>query len=167
MFAFLLALLAMCSTLVGGYFAARSRQHIHLLMVFGAGVLLGAVFFDLLPESLLVAGQQGWSIRMVLGIVIGAFIFFYLTERFLVLHVHADDCDIEAHQHLGRLSAVGLILHSILDGAAIGAGSLVNWQTGLLVAVAGIVHDFSDGLKTILLVNHRGTARKQGFAFFF
>src|SRR5437899_1455888 len=136
MFAIILASLAMCSTLIGGYFAARSRQYIHLLMGFGAGVLLGAVFFDLLPESLLVAGEQGWSTRMVLGIVIGAFMLFYLTERFLLLHVHADDCDIEAHQHLGRLSAVGLIAHSTLDGAAIGAASLVNWQTALLVAIA-------------------------------
>src|SRR5947209_11470386 len=98
LFPILLALLAMISTLIGGYFAARSRQYIHLLMGFGAGVLLGAVFFDLLPESLLVAGEQGWSTRMVLGIVIGAFMLFYLTERFLLLHVHADDCDIEAHQ---------------------------------------------------------------------
>src|SRR5258708_22092162 len=106
MFAVVLALLAMCSTLGGGYLAARSTKHIHLLMGFGAGVLLGAVFFDLLPESLLIAGEQGWSARVVLGIVIGAFIFFYLTERFLVLHVHADDCDVQAHQHLGRMSAV-------------------------------------------------------------
>src|SRR5256885_478624 len=112
LFAILLALLAMVSTLAGGYLAARSRRYIHLLMGFGAGVLLGAVFFDLLPESLSVARGQGWSTRMILAVVIGAFMFFYLTERFLVLHVHADDCDVEAHQHLGRLTAVGLIAHS-------------------------------------------------------
>src|SRR6266571_7176219 len=114
MFAIFLALLAMCSTLLGGYFAARFRLHIHLLMGFGAGVLLGAVFFDLLPESLAVGADQGWSMRVILAIVIGAFMFFYLIERFLVLHVHADDCDVEAHQHLGRLTAVGLIAHSVL-----------------------------------------------------
>src|SRR5438132_2300951 len=104
--------LAMLSTLTGGFIAIKAHRRIHLLMGFGAGVLLGAVFFDLLPESLTVAGEQGWSTRLILGIVIGAFMLFYLTERFLVLHVHADDCDIEAHQHLGRLSAVGLIAHS-------------------------------------------------------
>jgi len=101
----------------------------------------GAVFFDLLPESLAVAGQQGWSTRVVLAIVIGAFIFFYLIERFLVLHVHADDCDVESHRHLGRLSAIGLIAHSTLDGVAIGAASLVNWQTALIGRRAIIVHE--------------------------
>ncbi len=40
----------------------------HLLMGLGAGVLLGAVFFDLLPEALSVAAAQGWSSRFVLGL---------------------------------------------------------------------------------------------------
>jgi len=155
----------MCSTLVGGYFAARSKGSTHLLMGFGAGVLLGAVFFDLLPESLAVAAQQGWSTRVVLAIVIGAFIFFYLIERFLVLHVHADDCDVESHRHLGRLTAIGLIAHSTLDGAAIGAASLVNWQTALMVAAAIIVHDASDGLNTILLVTQGERPRRLDILF--
>src|ERR671939_597153 len=47
--------LAMCSTLAGGYVAVKARHRIHLLMGLGAGVLLGAVFFDVLPEALSVA----------------------------------------------------------------------------------------------------------------
>ena len=46
------------------------------------------------------------------------------------------------------------MVHSTLDGAAIGAAALVNWRTGLLVALAVIAHDMSDGLNTILLVTH-------------
>ena len=45
--------LAMVSTLAGGYIAIVARHRVHLLMGLGAGVLLGAVFFDLLPESLI------------------------------------------------------------------------------------------------------------------
>jgi ZIP family zinc transporter len=151
----------MCSTLVGGYVAIKAQRRIHLLMGLGAGVLLGAVFFDLLPESLSVAREQGWNIRIILGIVVAGFLLFYLTERLLVLHAcPEDDCTNQAHQHIGRLSAVGLIVHSTLDGAAIGAASLVSWQTGLLVALAVIAHDSSDGLNTILLVTHGERARR-------
>ena len=151
----------MCSTLAGGYVAIKAQRRIHLLMGLGAGVLLGAVFFDLLPESLSVAREQGWNIRIILGIVVAGFLLFYLTERLLVLHAcPEDDCTNQAHQHIGRLSAVGLIVHSTLDGAAIGAASLVSWQTGLLVALAVIAHDSSDGLNTILLVTHGERARR-------
>jgi hypothetical protein len=45
------------------------------------------------------------------------------------------------------LSVVGLIIHRPLDGAA----SLMNWQTGLLAALAVVAHDTSDWMNTILL----------------
>ena len=158
--------LAMLSTLTGGFIAIKAHRRIHLLMGLGAGVLLGAVFFDLLPESLVVAGVQGWSPRIILGIVIVGFLMFYLTERLLVLHAcPEDDCGNQAHQRIGRLSAIGLIVHSTLDGAAIGAASLVNWQAGLLVALAVIAHDTSDGLNTILLVTHGERARRGDLVF--
>jgi zinc transporter, ZIP family len=162
MTALLFTSLAMVSTLTGGYLAMAARRRMHLLMGVGAGVLLGAVFFDLLPESLAVARERGWSFRIVLGTVVVGFLLFYLTERLLVLHSCAEeDCDNQVHKHLGRMSVIGLIVHSTLDGAAIGAATLVNWRTGLLVAMAVIVHDVSDGLNTILLVT-RGERASRG-----
>ena len=159
--------LAMCSTLAGGYVAvAARRRRLHLLMGLGAGVLLGAVFFDLLPEALSVAQEQEWDFRIVLGIVLGGFLLFYLVERLLVLHACPEgDCTNEVHQHIGRLGSVGLIVHSTLDGAAIGAASLVNWRTGLLVALAVIAHDMSDGLNTILLVTHGEQPQRRDYLF--
>jgi ZIP family zinc transporter len=166
MVTFLFTSLAMCSTLVGGYIAVAARRSIHLLMGLGAGVLLGAVFFDLLPEALSVAEDQGWSFRIVLGIVLGGFLLFYLVERLLVLHSCPEgDCTNEVHQHIGRLGSIGLIVHSTLDGAAIGAASLVNWRTGLLVALAVIAHDMSDGLNTILLVTHGEKVQRKDYLF--
>jgi len=162
----LFTFLAMCSTLVGGYIAVAARRQIHLLMGLGAGVLLGAVFFDLLPESLSVAATQGWNSRVVLGIVVAGFLIFYLVERLLVLHSCPEGvCTNEVHQHVGRLGSIGLIVHSTLDGAAIGAATLVNWRTGLLVALAVIAHDMSDGLNTILLVTHGEQVRHRDVVF--
>ena len=166
MLTFIFTSLAGLSTLTGGLIAIRARHRVHLLMGLGAGVLLGAVFFDLLPESLSVAVQRGWNIRINLALVVIGFLMFYLTERLLVLHAcPEDDCSNQAHQHIGRLSAVGLIIHSTLDGAAIGAAALVSWQTGVLVGLAVIAHDASDGLNTILLVTHGERARRADLIF--
>ncbi|HYX42452.1 MAG TPA: ZIP family metal transporter, partial [Pyrinomonadaceae bacterium] len=99
-------------------------------------------------------------------IVIAGFLIFYLAERLLVLHACPEgDCTNDVHQHIGRLGSVGLMVHSTLDGAAIGAAALVNWRTGLLVALAVIAHDMSDGLNTILLVTHGEQARRKDFLF--
>ncbi len=154
--------LAMLSTLAGGFAAIRFRRRIHLLMGFGAGVLLGATFFDLLPESLAIAQEQQWNPKFVLAIVIAGFVLFYLVERLLILHACPEgDCENEAHKQVGRMGAIGLIAHSTLDGMAIGAASLVDWQTGLLVALAVVAHDSSDGLNTILIIT-RGEKAKKG-----
>ena len=158
----LLTSLAMLSTLGGGLAAIYFRRRIHLLMGFGAGVLLGATFFDLLPESLSIAQEQGWDFKIILGVVVIGFLAFYLTERILILHACPEgDCENEAHHQVGRLGAIGLIAHSTLDGMAIGAAALVGWHTGLLVALAVVAHDSSDGLNTILIIT-RGEPVKKG-----
>ena len=154
--------LAMLSTLGGGFAAIYARRRIHLLMGFGAGVLLGATFFDLLPEALAIAGEQQWDAKFVLAVVVIGFLVFYLVERVLILHACPEgDCENEAHKQVGRMGAIGLIAHSTLDGMAIGAASLVGWQTGLLVALAVVAHDSSDGLNTILIIT-RGEPLAKG-----
>jgi hypothetical protein len=50
MLALLLTSLAAVSTFIGGWSAIRPRRWTHLLLGFGAGALLGATFFDLLPD---------------------------------------------------------------------------------------------------------------------
>ncbi len=162
MLTLLLTSLAMLSTLAGGFAAIYARRRIHLLMGFGAGVLLGATFFDLLPESLSIAQEQQWNSKFILGIVIIGFLGFYLIERLLILHACPEgDCENEAHKQIGKMGAIGLIAHSTLDGMAIGAASLIDWQTGLLVALAVVTHDSSDGLNTILIIT-RGEPLAKG-----
>ena len=137
MMVLLLTGLAMVSTFCGGLVAAHSHKRIHLLLGVGAGMLLGATFFDLLPESVEVGQTQGWSVRVILLLLVAGFLGFYVLERVLILHACAeDDCFNEAHRRIGRLSVMGLIAHSTLDGAAIGAATLVSWRVGIVVALA-------------------------------
>jgi ZIP family zinc transporter len=156
----------MGSTVCGGLVAIRGQKRLHLLLGLGAGMLLGATFFDLLPESIEAAQSQGWTARGMLLVLVLGFLGFYVTERVLILHSCAeDDCSNEAHRRFGRLSSIGLIAHSTLDGAAIAAATLVGWRQGIVVALAIIAHDLSDGLNTIMLVTRGEKPRRTDFAF--
>jgi zinc transporter ZupT len=162
--AILLTAFAALSTLLGGWLALRARKHIHLLLGFGAGVLLGATFFDLLPEAIDAAGERGWTSREILGLTVAGFLIFYLGQRFLSLQ-SCPSSDCEAGRHVGRMSAIGLIAHSTMDGASIAAATLISWRIGMVVAVGIIVHDITDGLNTILLVTRGASASKKDLAF--
>lgn len=166
LFGLVLSAFATLSTLLGGLVAVRGQKRLHLLLGLGAGMLLGATFFDLLPESIDTAQSQGWSARGMLLILVIGFLGFYVAERALILHSCAeDDCSNEAHRRFGRLSSIGLIAHSTLDGAAIGAATLVGWREGVIVALAIIAHDMSDGLNTIMLVTRGEAPKRLDFAF--
>ena len=129
-------------------------------------MLLGATFFDLLPESIEAAQSQGWGARAMFVVLVIGFLGFYVAERVLILHSCAEgDCTNEAHRRLGRMSVMGLIAHSTLDGAAIGAASLVNLRVAIVVALAIVAHDLSDGLNTMLLVTRGEAVRPADFIF--
>lgn len=162
----LLSACAAASTICGGVVAVRAQNRVHLLFGLGAGMLLGATFFDLLPESVETAVSQNWSARSMFLVLVVGFVVFYVAERVMILHSCVEgDCSNEAHRRFGRMSAMGLIAHSTLDGAAIGAATLLSWREGVVVALAIIAHDSSDGLNTMMLVTRGERARQTDFVF--
>jgi zinc transporter ZupT len=54
-----LSLVAFLSTCAGGLFALRFRDRLHFILSFTAGVLLGVVSFDILPEIFELARKGG------------------------------------------------------------------------------------------------------------
>lgn len=155
-FAMLSAVVAFFSTMVGGLAALRWARHVKSLMALAGGVVLAAVFFDLLPDAV----QRAVDLHMNVGFPIGAVLVGYLTFRTVerIVHHHHED---DESSMAGAVGAVGFVIHSFFDGLAIGLGFRVDSALGLLVAIAVIGHDFSDGLNTVsYLVAHSQPTRR-------
>ena len=159
MSAVLLSLATFFSTLGGGLLAFRFRDRLHFVLSFTAGVLLGVVAFDVLPEIFALASEReldagGAMIALVIG-----FLLFHGLEKFVLIH-HVHEADYPAHHHpqVGVLSALALAGHSFADGVGIGLAFQVSASVGTVVAIAVIAHDFCDGLNTVsLMLVHRNT----------
>jgi len=162
MTAVLLALAAFASTLAGGLFALRFRDRLHYLLAFTAGVLLGVVAFELLPEIYGIAGTSGAGATGAMIALVAGFLVFHGLEKFLLVH-HAHEEDYAEHRHpqVGLVSAFALAGHSFMDGVGIGLAFQAGPAVGVAVALAVIAHDFCDGLNTVgLMLSHRNpTAR--------
>lgn len=152
------------STFAGGLFALRHRDRLHLLLGFSAGVILGVIAFDLLPEIDRLAHDTGTSfLTPMVALVIG-FLGFHSIEKMLLIHA-AHEGEYGSHSHglpsVGVASALALAGHSMTDGIAIGLGFQVSTAAGVAVAVAVIGHDFVDGLNTVsLMLSNRNTRRR-------
>ena len=150
------------STLGGGLIALRFRDRLHFILSFTAGVILGVVSFDILPEIFRLSQEQGVDAMWAMVALVFGFLLFHGLEKFLLLHhAHEDNYATHHHPKVGVYSALALITHSFMDGVAIGLAFQASEAVGVVVAIAVIAHDFSDGLNTVsLMLVHRNTTSR-------
>jgi ZIP family zinc transporter len=147
---------ASIATMIGGLFAMSLRDRLHLVLGFSAGAVIGVAFFDLIPEALETGAV--WGSRTICLLCAAGFFLYTLIDRVMVLHAHADGEHCHNHQR-GWLGAGSFSAHSILDGFAIGIAFQASRAVGTVVAIAVLVHDFSDGLNTVNVVVRNGGDR--------
>jgi ZIP family zinc transporter len=158
--ALLVAILTVFSTAAGGIVGLRARDRMHLVLGASAGILLGLVAFDLLPEMFRLGGVPDGVPWFMVAFVLG-FLVLHIVERAAGVHEPVDSEYGEHHHDLGgSLGAAGLIGHSFLDGLGIGLAFQVSSTVGWAVAIAVLAHDFADGLNTVTLMRRAGHSRR-------
>lgn len=161
--------MAFVSTLLGGVFALRFKDKLHLILGFSAGAIIGVAFFDLLPEALELGGKAYGATRITSIVALG-FIIYTILDRFVFFHSNNTEDTEHEEQSVnkrGILGAGSLSIHSFLDGGAIGLAFQVSTAVGMIVAIAVLVHDFSDGINTVNMVLKNSGNREQAFGWLF
>lgn len=154
------------------------KRRSDLLLSFSGGVMLGASFFHMLPEAIELGGA-GTVPAVLLG-----FLALYLLERFVLIHicgepgmnqalatatvdhphdhghpghVHGDEAGCEVHT-LGLAAWIGMSIHTMVDGFALGAA---NHQEGLgiLVFIAILAHKVPSSFSLSSILRSEGYGR--------
>ena len=147
-----MAFVTFLSTLVGGAVTIRFRKALPYFFAFASGSLIAVSFFDILPESLRISESISLPVKYVMITAVASFFFYSLLEKYFLTH-HYHEEEGKEHGHImGPVGAGGLVIHSFLDGVAIGTAYQVNSSVGLIVALAVISHDFTDGANTVTLM---------------
>ncbi len=145
---------AFLSALAGGFLALRAIRHVGLIIALGAGIRIGAAYFDLIPESV---EHLGGSLDLAMIFTAVGFLAFYAIEKLTALHVgHETAAELdhgdESHRHIGFIGSLGMSFHSFLDGVALAAGLAIGGGLGLVIAAVVIMHRFSDGIGIVSLL---------------
>lgn len=155
----IISLAAFLATALGGLFALRFNDRLHLILGFSAGAVVGVAFFDLLPESIALAGTS-FSVATITSAVALGFVAYLFLDRVITLHAHTDE---NGHGERSVLGAGSLSFHSLLDGIAIGLSFQVSLAVGAIVSIAVLAHDFSDGINTVGLILKNGGTKQSAF----
>jgi len=158
----IITIAAFFSTLLGGLFALKFKDKLHLILGFSAGSVIAVAFFDLIPEAIKL-GSVNFEISFITGIIALGFIIYMILDRFIFLHSHNhEEGEVCLHPR-GKLGAGSFSFHSLLDGMIIGLAFQVSTAVGIIVAVAVITHSFSDGINTVNVILKNNGSKKEAF----
>ena len=161
-----LAALTVIATFMGGLLALRAKDRFHLVLGLSAGLLLGLVGFDLLPEIFEMNSSELGGVKTISIALISGFLFLHFLEQFVGSHEPAESDYGHDHKHAveiaGVVGAVSMAGHIFLDGVALALAFKVSTELGIAVFIAMIVHAFSDGLNTVALLIKTNQWREKG-----
>ena len=161
-----LAATTVLATFSGGMLALRAKDRFHLVLGLSAGLLLGLVGFDLLPEIFEMNTNNLIGVRTTSVALIAGFLSLHFIEQFAGSHEPAESDYGHEHTHsveiAGTVGAIAMAGHIFLDGVALALAFKVSNALGYAVFIAMLVHAFSDGLNTVALLVKTGQWRSRG-----
>ncbi len=156
-------------SLVGIYALSLKEQTLHrillILVAFSAGSILGAAYFDLLPEAIeFFEAESIVYIYVTMG-----FILFFFLERFIYwYHGHGHESDISAKvadgvatKGFAYLNLIGDGIHNFVDGMVIAASFLIGFSVGLATTVAVIFHELPQEMGDYGILVYAGFKRSR------
>ncbi len=128
-------------------------------LAFAASMMLGISFFQLIPESLKITSFRWVLTSFVLGIVL-----FWIIDKILP-HVNPELLKKEepSIERSIIMLVIGMALHNIPEGLAIGVGFILRPELGIIIALGIAVQDIPENIATIVPLY--GLTGKKGKSF--
>lgn len=147
-------------SLIGGVILLYREKLIlkfaHLFLSFAAGTLLGAAFFDLLPEAL----EESTGQNIFLW-VLGGILFFFLLERFVHSFHHHDEHAKKEGESIVPLIILGDSVHNFIDGIIVASTFLVSIPLGIVTSLAVAAHEIPQEIGDFAILHQQGLSRKR------
>lgn len=137
--------------LIGVFTKRNSNKFLSVVLAFASGLMLAVVCFDLIPEALEMTSIYNVLLGVILGIgtMIGCDIL--VNKKF----------NLEGAKNMGLIKtgiivSIGLALHNIPEGLAIGSGFEASTTLGFSLAIAIALHDVPEGLAMAVPMKNGG-----------
>lgn len=130
---------------LGGVFSLMFRRlssrTYSVVLGFAAGVMIAVVAFDLMPEAIEAGGVKIAIVGILSGVGLVS-----LLDRLPHRHFMTTDRESSRYVKAGVIVGLGIAMHNLPEGLAIGAGFESDPSLGLGLAIVIALHNFPEGM---------------------
>lgn len=130
---------------------------------FSGGIMLAIVLMDLVPEAI----EIGNFIYTLLGLFLGALLLLILDERLPHFHLFEGQEETNSYVRTGVLLGLGIALHNLPEGIAIGSGYVASPSLGISLAITIALHNIPEGIAMACPLSAGGLKISRIFLFTF
>jgi ZIP family zinc transporter len=154
----LYGLIAGLATTLGGiivlFIHTPKKEQMSLYLGFAAGVMIGVSVFELIPHGLEISNIWYCIAGFILGCLVIWGLDLLLTKKNWSVTLHK-------YGKIGYFMAMGIALHNLPEGLAIGAGYGAAPTLGLVIAVSIGLHNIPEGMSIALPLRISGCSWKK------
>lgn len=140
--------------IIGVKFKNPSKKFLSFILAFASGLMLAIVCFDLLPEAFNLTNLPTAFLGIFLGIVMMIICDLLVDKKFNKSTRFKDSKN--ALLKTGIVVSIGLALHNLPEGLAIGSGFGASIKLGLSLAIAICLHDIPEGISMAVPMKNGG-----------
>lgn len=141
--------------IIGVCFKKTSNRFLSFILSFAAGLMLSIVCFDLIPEALNMSGIFNVVIGIIFGIIIMIICDTLVKKKFDNNSSMLSNTG-NSLLKTGIIVSIGLALHNLPEGLAIGSGFGASITLGYSLAIAICLHDIPEGISMSVPMKNGG-----------
>lgn len=144
--------------IIGCSLKSQSNKFLSFILSFAAGLMMAVICFDLIPEALGLSQITEVIIGIVLGIIVMIFCDLIVDKIFSKKEILNQNTNKVSNNLLktGIIVSIGLAIHNIPEGLAIGSGFEASLKLGFSLAIAICFHDIPEGISMALPMKNGG-----------
>lgn len=139
--------------IIGIVIKKNSRKFISFILSFASGLMMAIICFDLIPEAFKITN----IILVIIGIILGTICMIFCDNTVKTKLKVKESSMLKT----GIIVSIGLAIHNLPEGLAIGSGFEASLKLGLGLAIAICFHDIPEGISMAIPMKSGGMNSKK------
>lgn len=138
-----------------------NNRYLSAIIEFSAGLMTAVVCFELIPEAFSIGSTVSTFFGIITGIILIIIIESIIKNSGFMEKTYGSNGLLRA----GLMTSIGIALHNLPEGFAVGSGFEASLSIGLTITVVILIHDIPEGIAMAVPMRAGGFSKSKTFLY--